>query len=64
MGLAYNKIGGSSLMIETSLASIKKGKQSIKLSGNLGKSMSDSMLIAYSFARNFLKKIKNDFLEK
>ena len=63
-GLAYSTIGGSVLMVEASLASIRRGSQGIKYSGNLGKVMKESMSIAYSFARNFLGKLENNFLEQ
>ena len=63
-GLAYNNFGGSVLYIETSLSS-KKQKQNLKLTGKLGDVMKESMNIAYSFTRNFLKKkFDNNFLEK
>ena len=51
-------------MIESSLSSVKTGTRSIVFSGNLQNTMKESMNIAYSYARSFLSKIGNDFLEK
>jgi ATP-dependent Lon protease len=63
-GLSYSKIGGSVMIIESSLASMRTGKASIKFTGNLREGSKESMQIAYSFARSYLKSIGNDFLEK
>ena len=63
-GLAYNNFGGSVLYIESQISS-KNPKQSLKLTGKLGPTMKESMNIAYSFTRNYLKKKhNNNFLEK
>ena len=63
-GLAYNQIGGSSLVVESSLSSMRTGKSSVSYSGNLKEIMKESMEISYSFARLFLNSIENNFLEK
>ena len=63
-GLAYSQMGGSTLTIEVSLASMRKEKRELQISGNIKDVMKESVEIAYSFARNFLKKRGNTFLEK
>jgi ATP-dependent Lon protease len=63
-GLAYTSVGGKLLLIESSVSSVVQGTRKIKFSGNLKDVMKESMQIAYSFSRNFLKSKNNDFLEK
>lgn len=63
-GLAYSEVGGSVLFIEASLGSIKKYTKGLKVTGNLGDVMKESIKIAYSFSRHFLMGMKNNFLEE
>lgn len=63
MGLAWTAMGGSSLFIETSISkpfTAKKYEGTLELTGHLGDVMKESMKIAMTVARNFLKKIDPD----
>ncbi|XP_074109887.1 lon protease homolog, mitochondrial isoform X2 [Cotesia typhae] len=63
MGLAWTAMGGSSLFIETSISkpfTAKKYEGTLELTGHLGDVMKESMKIAMTVARNFLKKINPD----
>jgi Lon-like ATP-dependent protease len=63
-GLAYNEVGGSLLYVE---ATIEKFKQpGISMTGRLGSVLKESVQIALSFAKNFLKEIDplNKFFEE
>lgn len=62
-GLAYTSSGGSVLFIEASLGSVKKYSKGIKITGNLGDVMKESVRIAYTYARHYLMKMNISFLE-
>jgi len=56
MGLAWTAMGGSTLYVETSLAkplSDKGDSGSIRVTGQLGDVMKESVEIAYTFAKVF-----------
>ncbi|XP_008556904.1 lon protease homolog, mitochondrial isoform X1 [Microplitis demolitor] len=63
MGLAWTAMGGSTLFIETSISkpfTAKKYEGSLELTGHLGDVMKESVRIALTVARNFLKKIDQE----
>ena len=66
MGLAYSQMGGSILFLEAKKSTFTRNSKSpgVKYTGSLGNVMSESMRIAYTYARNYLHSIGNDFLEK
>ena len=66
VGLAYTQMGGSILFLEAKKASFTRDTTmpGIKYTGTLGSVMSESVKIAYTFARNYLQSNGNHFLEK
>lgn len=66
VGLAYTQMGGSILFLEAKKGSFTKETNApgIRCTGTLGDVMSESMKIAYTFARNFLNSRGSHFLEK
>lgn len=57
MGLAYTSMGGTTLYVECAVVNKDEGKGgSIKFTGRLGESMSESAQIAFSYARAFMTK--------
>ncbi|XP_033219061.1 lon protease homolog, mitochondrial isoform X2 [Belonocnema kinseyi] len=68
MGLAWTAMGGSTLFIETTLRKpveiSKKSEGTLEFTGHLGDVMKESIKIARTVARNFLRKIdpSNEFL--
>lgn len=69
MGLGSTAMGGTVLFIETTKKSIddcSKDRSSFQVTGNVGNVMKESVQIAFSVARNFLKTIDktNPFFEK
>jgi ATP-dependent Lon protease len=69
MGLAWTPLGGCPIYIETSAVPItpSDGPSSVSIvTGQLGKVMSESVKIAYTFARQYLSKNKpeNDFFKR
>ena len=65
IGLAFTQLGGSILFFEAKKATFTRNISSpvIKYTGTLGNVMSESMKIAYTFSRNYLQSINNNFLE-
>lgn len=65
-GLAWTSMGGATLYIESILVSTESNGPTLKVTGQLGDVMKESADIAFSYARNFLKKIdaSNTFFEK
>ena len=57
LGLAWTSLGGTTLYIEASAIRSKNG--SFKQTGQLGKVMQESSIIAYSYVRSLLCKSKN-----
>jgi len=57
MGLAYTSLGGTTLYVESAATSYEKDKGgSLKCTGRLGETMSESAQIAFSHAKAFLTK--------
>lgn len=52
------------LFLEVSLCSLRKYHKGLKFTGTLGDVMKESIRIAYSYARLFLSKLNNPFLEQ
>ena len=52
IGLAWTSLGGATLTIESIVVSKKKEADSIKITGQLGEVMSESVQIAYSHVRS------------
>jgi len=64
MGLAWTSLGGVTLYVEAN--NIRTDKSSFKQTGQLGKVMIESSLIAYSYIQSIVNndKILNEFFEK
>lgn len=63
MGLAWTAMGGSTLFIETTMRRPKtngKSEGSFEVTGHLGDVMKESIRIAMTVARNFLRQIEPD----
>merc|ERR550534_3554232 len=57
MGLAYTSMGGTTLYVESAATNYEAGKGgSLKCTGRLGDTMSESAQIAYSHAKAFMTK--------
>ncbi|WGH25368.1 MAG: endopeptidase La [Candidatus Shikimatogenerans bostrichidophilus] len=56
IGLAWTGMGGDIIYIESSL--LKKGKGNISITGNVGKIMKESIIIAIKYIRSNYKKFK------
>jgi Lon-like ATP-dependent protease len=65
-GLAYTEYGGSVLFLESKKSTVTRDPTSgnLRTTGKLGEVMKESMQIAYTFAKNFLAKKGNHYLEK
>lgn len=66
MGLAYTTMGGSVLYIEISKAKYfgEETEGKIQMTGNIKQVMSESIQIAYTYARKFASQKENNFLDK
>eukprot|EP00171_Calliarthron_tuberculosum_P014903 IDg14903t1 len=65
-GLAWTSMGGATLYIESILVNTETNGPTLKVTGQLGDVMKESSDIAFSYARNFIKRIdaSNSFFEK
>jgi len=65
MGLAYTSMGGSALYIEVSKSKFagQESEPKLTMTGNLKQVMSESIQIAYTFARKFASGKGNTFLD-
>ena len=65
MGLAYTSMGGSVLYIEIARAKFlgEEHEGKIQMTGNLKQVMTESIQIAYTFARKFASEKNNSFLD-
>jgi len=66
MGLAYTSMGGSALYIEISKSKFsgEEKEPRLTMTGNLKQVMSESIQIAYTFARKFAHEKGNHFLDE
>jgi endopeptidase La len=56
MGLAWTSMGGATLYIESTVLPMKEKKSFLQGTGQMGDVMKESSTIAYTFAKNFIKK--------
>lgn len=64
LGLAYNATGGTILYIESIRASpSEKGKGQLTVTGRVADVMRESCMIAYTYVRHLLARLRNSFLE-